>query len=118
MLKAKSLYSYYFTFLIFYFYFLHFIFYSILYFILFCDGFSYIIIVIIILQLPHGLQFNRIFSMTEELLVSAGETDMVRSKSINFLLNGEEVNLEIVIESTLEVRSLQNHLLFSCQGSF
>lgn len=60
--------------------------------------------------LAHQIYHIASTTTPDQTHVLSGETDMVRSKSINFLLNGEEVNLEIVIESTLESSLFTDHL--------
>ncbi|PIO64495.1 Ras family protein [Teladorsagia circumcincta] len=56
----------------------------------------------------QSLTFNASFDL-------ASETEEAVSKTINFLLNGEEVQLEIVMESTLE--DLPNENFVICSSS-
>ncbi|ETN75826.1 Ras family protein [Necator americanus] len=51
-----------------------------------------------------------VFFLCEAHFIPASGVEQTTSKTINFLLNGEEIQLEIVMESTLESSPFANHL--------
>ncbi|PIO61488.1 Ras family protein, partial [Teladorsagia circumcincta] len=60
--------------------------------------------------LAHQIYHVASTTTPEQTHVISSETEEAVSKTINFLLNGEEVQLEIVMESTLESSPFANHI--------
>ncbi|KAL6736250.1 hypothetical protein Aduo_006625 [Ancylostoma duodenale] len=60
--------------------------------------------------LAHQIHHVASSTTPEQTHVISSETEQAASKTINFLLNGEEIELEIVMESTLESSPFANQL--------
>ncbi|RCN44706.1 hypothetical protein ANCCAN_09281 [Ancylostoma caninum] len=60
--------------------------------------------------LAHQIHHVASSTTPEQTHVISTETEQAASKTINFLLNGEEIELEIVMESTLESSPFANQL--------
>ncbi|WKX95620.1 hypothetical protein Q1695_012239 [Nippostrongylus brasiliensis] len=60
--------------------------------------------------LAHQIHHVASTTTPEQTHVISSETETAASKTINFLLNGDEVQLEIVMESTLESSPFTDHL--------
>ncbi|CAJ0606191.1 unnamed protein product [Cylicocyclus nassatus] len=60
--------------------------------------------------LAHQIYHVASSTTPDQTHVISSESEQTASKTINFLLNGEEIQMEIVIESTLESAPFSNHL--------
>ncbi|KAK5983645.1 GTP-binding protein GEM [Trichostrongylus colubriformis] len=60
--------------------------------------------------LAHQIYHLASTTTPEQIHVISSETEEPISKTINFLLNGEEIQLEIVMESTLESSPFTDHV--------